>query len=92
MAMEHLDAAMADHPMQPGVGQAHSTVCNTPAPLTFSRVVVQVPDHTDFSPRQSYTDLELNLQVAFNPFNLPTVESVAYVIKGLFPEDDGLTN
>ena len=53
-------------------------------------MVARVPDNADLSPRKSYTDLELNLHMAFNPFNLPTIESVAYVIKGLFPEDDGL--
>ena len=34
--------------------------------------------------------LELNLREVFNPFNLPPVESVAYAIKNVFPEDDGL--
>ena len=85
--MEHLDAAK---PVPTTQSEMDEAVAYVPAPLKFSTVIARVPDDADLSPRKSYTDLELNLRVAFNPFNLPTIESVAYVIKGLFPEDDGL--
>ena len=85
--MEHFDAAK---PVPVTQSKIDEVVGQVPEPLKFSTVVARVPDNADLSPRKSYTDLELNLRMEFNPFNLPTIESVAYVIKGLFPEDDGL--
>ena len=85
--MEELGAAK---PVPATQSKMDEVVGQVPAPLKFSTVIARVPDEADLSPRKSYTDLELNLRVAFNPFNLPTIESVAYVMKGLFPEDDRL--
>ena len=88
--MEYLDAAKLVPATKSEMDEAVGNVGNVPAPLKFSTVVARVPEDADLSPRKSYTDLELNLRVGFNPFNLPTIESVAYVIKRLYPEDDGL--
>ena len=62
---------------------------NTPS-MTFSGVAGWPPVHIQPPSMSSYTNLELNLRAVFNPFNLPSLESVAYAIKNVFPEDDGL--
>ena len=58
--------------------------------MTFSGVAGRPPVHIQPPSMPSFTNLELNLRAVFNPFNLPSVESVAYAIKNVFPEDDGL--
>ena len=62
---------------------------NTPS-MTFSGVAGRPPVHIQPPSMPAYTNLELNLRAVFNPFNLPSVESVAYAVKNVFPEDDGL--
>ena len=62
---------------------------NTPS-MTFSGVAGRPPVNIQPPSILSFTNLELNLRAVFNPFNLPSVESVAHTIKNVFPEDDGL--
>ena len=62
-----------------------------PPPHSSSGVAARGPALLSVPPSPAnIADLELNLRIGFNPFNLLTVESVAYVIKALFRDDDGL--